>query len=73
LSRKLRAGSNPTYWIQKIKSNRSRDRRASRLLERAGWTVIRIWETDIHHHPERAASAIENLVYASQRGHDAIY
>jgi DNA mismatch endonuclease (patch repair protein) len=73
LSRKLRAGSNPTYWIQKINANRRRDRRASRLLESEGWTVIRVWETDIHHYPERAARAIEDLVHTRQRGHDAIY
>jgi DNA mismatch endonuclease, patch repair protein len=73
LSRKLRVGSNPTYWIQKIKANRRRDRRASRLLESEGWTVIRLWETDIRHHPDRAARTIEDLVHSSQRGHDAIY
>src|ERR1019366_2552177 len=32
LSRKLRAGANGTYWCQKIKSNRARNRRNNRLL-----------------------------------------
>src|ERR1039458_3340689 len=64
LSRKLRAGSNPSYWILKIKANRRRDRRSTRLLESQGWTVIRIWETDIHHYPEQAARAIEDLVHS---------
>ena len=73
LSRKLRAGSNPTYWTQKIKANRRRDRQASRLLESEGWTVMRIWETDIHHYPERAVRAIEDLVHNCQRAHDAIH
>ena len=62
LSRKLRAGTNASYWIPKIKANRSRDRRNSRLLEREGWTVVRIWETDIHNNPEKVARAVEELV-----------
>lgn len=35
---------NSSYWIPKIASNKTRDRRVSRLLRRAGWQVIRIWE-----------------------------
>lgn len=35
-------------WRKKILSNRARDRRVSRALQSAGWTVLRLWETDIH-------------------------
>jgi DNA mismatch endonuclease, patch repair protein len=73
LSGKLRAGSNPSYWTQKIKTNRQRDRRTDKLLKREGWIVLRFWETDIHRDPVQAASKIVGLVRASQRGHDAIY
>jgi DNA mismatch endonuclease (patch repair protein) len=72
LSRKLRAGTNPSYWIPKIKANRKRDRRNERLLKREGWTVIRIWESDIHRAPEQAAGMIEELIHRSSRGCDAI-
>jgi DNA mismatch endonuclease (patch repair protein) len=73
LSGKLRAGSNPSYWTQKIKTNRQRDRRTDKLLKREGWIVLRFWETDIHRDPAQAANKIVGLVRASQRGHDAIY
>ena len=68
LSRKLRAGTNAFYWIPKIKTNRNRDRRNNRLLKRKGWTVIRVWETDIHRNPQQAAQTIADLVRRSSRG-----
>jgi DNA mismatch endonuclease, patch repair protein len=39
--------SNSGYWIPKIASNKNRDRRVTRVLRRAGWQVIRIWEHQI--------------------------
>jgi len=33
-----------TFWIEKIDSNRRRDRRVGRLLRSRGYSVIRIWE-----------------------------
>ncbi len=62
LSRKLRAGANASYWIPKIEANRNRDRRNARLLEKEGWTVVRLWETDIRRNPEDAARAVEQVV-----------
>jgi DNA mismatch endonuclease (patch repair protein) len=35
---------NSSYWVPKIASNKTRDRRVTRLLRRTGWQVIRIWE-----------------------------
>ncbi len=66
LSKKLRTGTNPSYWLPKIEGNRNRDRRNNRLLKREGWTVIRLWETDINRDPQQAAHAIEQLVYKSR-------
>jgi DNA mismatch endonuclease, patch repair protein len=66
LSSKLQEGANPSYWTQKIKTNRSRDRRVVRLLRKKGWNVIRIWETDIRQDPERAAAIVESLVQRSR-------
>ena len=73
LARKLRTGANAGYWVSKIKSNRRRDSKNRRLLENAGWTVIRIWETDIHHAPEQAASAIESFLLRRRLQRDAIH
>jgi len=73
LSRKLQKGTNPSYWAEKIKSNRSRDRRVVRLLKKDGWTVIRTWETDIRRDPERVACIVERLVQRSRRGDHAVH
>jgi DNA mismatch endonuclease (patch repair protein) len=35
--------TNGRYWRQKISRNISRDRATVRLLEAAGWRVIRLW------------------------------
>lgn len=73
LARKLITGANAGYWVSKIKSNRRRDRKNRRLLEKAGWTVIRFWETDIHNAPDQAASTIESLLQRRRRERDAIH
>jgi DNA mismatch endonuclease (patch repair protein) len=70
LSRKLRSGANASYWIPKIRANRNRDRRNTRLLEREGWTVLRLWETDIRRSTEDAARAVEQAV---RRRRDALH
>jgi DNA mismatch endonuclease, patch repair protein len=73
LARNLRAGTNAGYWVSKIKSNRMRDRKNRRLLQKAGWTVMRIWETDIHDAPEQAASVIESFLARRRQGRNAIH
>ncbi len=62
LRRKLKQGSNPHYWIAKIRTNRLRDRRNVRILEKSGWHVIRLWETDIKHDPIAVARRVKNFV-----------
>ncbi len=62
LSAKLSAGSNSPYWLQKIKTNRLRDRRTNRSLGEAGWTVLRFWESDIRRDPEQIAHEICQFV-----------
>jgi DNA mismatch endonuclease (patch repair protein) len=62
LSRKLSAGTNPSYWLQKIEANRRRDRRTDEALRRVGWTVLRFWETDIQRDPNHIAHKIAEIV-----------
>ncbi len=62
LKAKLEAGANPSYWLAKILSNRERDQRVTALLERDGWHVLRLWETDIRKDPEEAADQIAAVV-----------
>lgn len=59
LSRKLEAGANASYWVQKIRTNMLRDRRNDRVLARDGWHVVRLWETDILNDPVASAAAVE--------------
>ncbi|MBI5692841.1 MAG: very short patch repair endonuclease [Verrucomicrobia bacterium] len=35
---------NAAFWRKKLLANRRRDREVNRLLHRAGWRVLRIWE-----------------------------
>lgn len=67
LRRKLRVGSNADYWLRKIDSNRERDRRNTILLRRAGWLVIRLWETDIRDCVEAVARHVEQSIIDRRR------
>jgi DNA mismatch endonuclease (patch repair protein) len=44
---KLKRGHNATYWVAKVRRNVERDREQERMLQDAGWTVLRVWETDV--------------------------
>ena len=56
--KKLKEGSNAGYWVAKIQANIDRDRRQGEELSEAGWTVVRLWETDILDDPAAAAEQI---------------
>lgn len=64
---KLKRGANPAYWVAKIERNMARDHRDTRLLVDQGWTVLRLWESDIHGNPQRIVRLI--LEVLDQRGH----
>lgn len=50
---------NPEFWVNKLKSNRSRDRRVARTLRVEGWRVIRVWECRVMH-----ASTLSRIIRA---------
>jgi DNA mismatch endonuclease (patch repair protein) len=64
LKAQLEQRHNSAYWVAKIGRNRERDRHTSALLEGQGWTVLRLWETDIKNDPSNAAAAISATVNA---------
>ncbi len=39
--------TNEEYWSNKINSNKKRDRKVTLELQKQGWQVLRIWESDI--------------------------
>jgi DNA mismatch endonuclease (patch repair protein) len=55
---RLSRGSNAPYWTAKIAANVARDRRNTRSLRAAGWTVVRLWETDILRNVSREAGKV---------------
>ena len=42
-----RPGSNREYWDEKVQRNRKRDQEVNRVLRKAGWRVLRIWEHEL--------------------------
>ena len=50
--------TNPEFWKAKIEGNRARDKRNGRLLKKLGWTVVRIWESDLRKRPERCLNRL---------------
>lgn len=64
---KLRRGNNPDYWIAKIGRNRERDQSNTTELVRQGWTVLRVWESDIRADLERIVALM--LEVLDDRGH----
>ena len=36
--------ANRRYWLQKLERNAARDKRIRRVLRRAGWRVLTVWE-----------------------------
>lgn len=39
--------TNTAYWTEKIAKNKVRDAKTKRLLRRAGWHVLIVWECEI--------------------------
>ncbi|WP_209437234.1 very short patch repair endonuclease [Amycolatopsis azurea] len=51
--------ANSEFWANKIRRNRERDAETTKLLEEAGWRVIRAWE---HEDPGKVANKVIELV-----------
>jgi len=66
---KLGRGHNATYWVAKVQRNVVRDRENQRVLEAAGWTVVRIWETDVLFTPGRAADRVTKILAHLRAAH----
>jgi len=56
--RNVRPRTNAKAWRDKIERNQARDRRATRVLRRLGWTVVRIWECGLAKDPDRCLDRI---------------
>lgn len=47
------------FWKDKILKNIQRDKEITAILETEGWTVIRIWESEIKAHVDTCADLVE--------------
>ncbi|MCL2568798.1 MAG: very short patch repair endonuclease [Oscillospiraceae bacterium] len=56
------------FWRDKILGNVQRDIKNTELLEAAGWTVLRIWESDIKTDIVRCADMVEEQYWIKVRG-----
>ncbi|HKA08227.1 MAG TPA: very short patch repair endonuclease [Gemmataceae bacterium] len=62
LKKQLQRRHNAAYWVAKITRNMQRDREQKTKLERQGWTVIRLWETDVKRDPVATAQRVREVV-----------
>lgn len=64
LKLRLEKGSNPDYWIKKIKRNRTRDWENDKKLLFLGYTTIHFWGQDIKKHTDECLKTIEELIWS---------
>ena len=58
---------NRGYWLAKIQKNMERDRRINLTLQKTGWKVVRIWESELKKSPEKAAARVEKVLLLRAR------
>ena len=52
---------NAEWWQEKLDANRERDKETTRMLQRQGWTVVRIWE---HQIGSELPAAVQSVIEA---------
>lgn len=55
------------YWAEKIEGNRRRDREVTNKLRAAGWSVIRIWDSELEQCPQEVVRRIERTLSARSK------
>ncbi len=58
---------NRPYWEAKFTRRIERDAEVTRDLRRDGWTVVRVWETEVKGDPDGVARRIAGIVKKSMR------
>lgn len=60
--KKILQGSNSDYWINKIERNIERDKLITHKLRKAGWIVLRFWESDIYNNTDQIVAIINDVI-----------
>lgn len=50
---------NKAFWVAKIERNMARDHEVNRTLRAQGWSVLRIWESDIKRDIRKCGARVE--------------
>lgn len=58
---------NVDYWANKFRHNVSRDDAATLALQRAGWAVLRFWESDVKRNLETTADRVSAEVLSRRK------
>lgn len=61
------------FWRLKILRNMERDTEVSQVLKANGWTVIRIWESDIRLNLDECVQVIKKAISAAKTNHRDLY
>jgi len=64
---KLSRGHNAEYWLAKIGRNMQRDAEVTAALREAGWTVLRVWESDVKRDVDAVVVAVRAALAQAQR------
>jgi DNA mismatch endonuclease (patch repair protein) len=59
--------SNRDFWVPKLRRTIERDKEVTAALKAKGWTVIRLWESEVLADPPAAADRVEHALRAQQR------
>lgn len=51
-----------SYWVPKLQRNVARDKAVTLALRRDGWSVLRLWESDVKQNIDEAAARVARLV-----------
>ena len=60
--------TNRSFWLEKFRNNRARDRRVTARLRRMGWCVLRFWECRVKEHVADCVVEIEERMALRRAG-----
>ena len=61
--------TNAAFWIRKFEINHRRDRTVDRQLRASGWSVLRLWGSEIRKTPDEAVKQIRARLRRLAREH----
>ena len=54
--------TNAAFWRNKLQRNQTRDRHVDHRLASSGWTVIRVWECEVHGQLDRVTTRLRRVI-----------